>query len=252
MSALIAAEGLEVRYGTQCALSRVSLEVRRGEVLAVVGPNAAGKTTLLRALASLIVPARGTITSAVAPAEAAYLAQSEPLPSEWTALDVVELGRVPHLGFWGQRRRADDEAVREAMLATRTDGIAHRRIRTLSGGQRQRVALARARAQEPRIMFLDEPTTHLDLRHQIETFVLLRSAAARGVSSVTVVHDLALASLADRCAVLSRGELVALGPPADVLEPKLVRDVFDATVEVMRSRDGRIVIVPLLGDAGAR
>lgn len=252
MSTLIEAQDLEVSYGTHRAVSRVSLAVRRGEVLAVVGPNAAGKTTLLRALASLIAPTRGTVTSTVAPAEAAYLAQSEPLPSEWTALDVVELGRVPHLGFWGQRTNADDEAVRGAMLATRTDGIAHRRIRTLSGGQRQRVALARALAQEPRVLFLDEPTTHLDLRHQIEVFALLRSEAARGVSTVTVVHDLALASLADRCAVLSRGELVALGPPADVLDPELVREVFDATVEVMRSRDGRIVIVPLLGDTGAR
>jgi iron complex transport system ATP-binding protein len=252
MSALIETKDLEVRYGAHRALSRVSLEVRHGELLAVVGPNAAGKTTLLRALAALIVPTRGTVTSAVTPAEAAYLAQSEPLPGEWTALEVVELGRVPHLGFWGQRRRADDEAVSEAMLATRTDGIAHRRVRTLSGGQRQRVALARALAQEPRILFLDEPTTHLDLRHQIETFALLRNEATRGVSTVAVVHDLALASLADRCAVLSRGELVALGPPADVLEPALVRDVFDAAVEVMRSRDGRIVIVPLLGDTGAR
>jgi iron complex transport system ATP-binding protein len=252
MNTLIEAKDLEVRYGSQRALSRVSLNVGRGEVLAIVGPNAAGKTTLLRALASLVTPTRGTVTSNVAPADAAYLAQAEPLPGEWTALDVVELGRVPHLGFWGRRRNADAEAVREAMRATRTDGIAHRRMRTLSGGQRQRVALGRALAQEPRILFLDEPTTHLDLRHQIETFALLRRQAARGVSTVTVVHDLALASLADRCAMLSRGELVALGPPADVLEPTLVRNVFDATVEVVRSREGRIVIIPLLGDAGAR
>lgn len=252
MSLLIEATDLEVSYGGERALCDISVDVRRGEVLAVVGPNAAGKTTLLRALASLIMPTRGVVTSNVAPAEAAYLAQSEPLPGDWTARDVVELGRKPRLGFWGQRKNADEEAVRDAMLATGIDGIAHRRIQTLSGGQRQRVALARALAQEPRILFLDEPTTHLDLRHQLETFALLRRVATRGVSTVTVVHDLALAALADRCAVLSRGELVALGPPSVVLEPALVRDVFDATVEILRSCEGRIVIVPLLGDTGVR
>ena len=100
-------------------------------------------------------------------------------------------------------------------------------------------------------MFLDEPTTHLDLRHQLETFAVLRREAARGVSIVTIVHDLGLAAHADRCAVLSRGELVALGPPAEVLEPALIRDVFDATVEVLRTHDGRIVIVPSLDGASA-
>jgi iron complex transport system ATP-binding protein len=192
------------------------------------------------------------VSTSVAPADAAYLAQSEPLPAEWTAIDVVELGRVPHLGFWGRQGHADEEAVREAMMVTRTDEIAHRRVRTLSGGQLQRVALARALAQEPRLMFLDEPTTHLDLRHQIETFALLRSEAARGVSTVTIVHDLALAAHADRCAVLSRGELVALGPPGAVLVPSLIRDVFEATVDVFRARDGRVVVVPSLGDSESR
>jgi iron complex transport system ATP-binding protein len=244
MTVLAKVEKLSVAYGPHVVLRDVTLGVRAGEILALVGPNAAGKTTLLRALAGVLPATNGRIERALRPAEVAYLAQSEPLPPEWTALEVIELGRVPHRGFWERQHPGDRQAVQRAMLATETQDIAERRILTLSGGQRQRVALARALAQDPRLLLLDEPTTHLDLRHQLDMFGRLRSLARRGVGVVAIVHDLTLAAHADRCAILSRGRLAALGTPKSVLEPPLIREVFGADVEVLSTRNGRVVIVP--------
>jgi iron complex transport system ATP-binding protein len=243
MTTVARTEGLSVSLGRHRVLYDVTLDVRAGEVLALIGPNAAGKTTLLRALACIIAPATGRVERMVSSTEVAYLAQSEPLPPDWAALEVVELGRVPHLGFWEHPRHTDEQAVREAMLVTNTRHIASRRIATLSGGQRQRIALARALAQEPKLLLLDEPTTHLDLRHQLETFALLRDEARRGVA---VVHDLGLAAHADRCAVLSSGALAALGTPNEVLTPALIFEVFGARVDVVPDRNGRIMVVPTL------
>jgi iron complex transport system ATP-binding protein len=243
--ALVRSRELVVHFGRYEALRGVSLEVRAGEMLSLVGPNAAGKTTLLRALAGLVEARSGQVERLIPTSDIAYLSQSERLPSEWIALDVVELGRLPRLGAWGRRGHDDDRAVRAAMLATGIYDLAHRRIATLSGGQRQRVALARALSQEPRLLLLDEPTTHLDLRHQLDALTLLRAAARRGVATVAVVHDLQLAAQADRMAVLANGELAALGPPESVLEPGLVRKVFGAEVDVWRAA-GRVVITPRL------
>lgn len=250
MSVLLRVVNFGVRHGTHAAVHDVTLDVQCGEVLAILGPNAAGKTTLLRGLAGLLDPTGGSVERHVEPFEIAYLAQSEPLPAEWTALEVVKLGRAPRLGSWRRLGDADERATRSAMRITRTLDLANRRIATLSGGQRQRVALARALAQEPRILLLDEPTTHLDLRHQLDVIALLRSESRRGVTSVAVVHDLALAGHADRCAVLSHGRLVALGAPKDVLRPALIREVFGAAVDVLPGRDGRIVVVASLDGLG--
>lgn len=246
MTALVRAVNASVSYGRHRILDEVSLEVSAGEVVAIVGPNAAGKTTLLRLLASVVEPHAGRVEKSISSRDVAYLAQSEPLPDEWTVLDVVDLGRLPHVGPWARRRAADGHAVREAMLRTRTLDLAHRRVATLSGGQRQRVALARALAQEPKLLLLDEPTTHLDLRHQLETLSLLCEAARRGIAAALVVHDLGLAAHADRCAVIHHGRVAAVGPPKDVLRPPLVRDVFGAHVEVLSNGSGRIVLVPSL------
>jgi ABC-type cobalamin/Fe3+-siderophores transport system ATPase subunit len=242
VSVLVRADSVGVAYGAHPVLRNVTLEVRAGEILVVIGPNATGKTTLLRALASVIQPTHGRIEWTLRPTEIAYLAQSEPLPPEWTAREVVELGRMPHVGFWERLGQADVRAVEDAMSATSTLDLGERRLSTLSGGQRQRVALARALAQKPRLLVLDEPTTHLDLRHQLEMFALLRNAAERGVTTITAVHDLTIAAHADRCAVLSNGSLEALGEPNDVLDPALIRKVFAVDVEIVSGRNGRVVV----------
>ena len=129
------------------------------------------------------------------------------------------------------------------MLRTGTLPLAERRLRELSGGERQRVALARALAQEPALLLLDEPTTHLDLRHQAQLLSALRAEAARGVGSVVVMHDLTLAGQTDRCVLLRDGALVADGAPDTVLRADLLSQTYETPLEVIRSADGRRAVV---------
>ena len=242
MSAVLEARAIAVDYGRRAVLSGVDLSLGSGEVMAIIGPNGAGKTTLLKALAGVLVPGAGTV---VRPSSAgtAYLAQAEELPLDWTAQAVVELGRLPHLRFWQPLGPADRAAVRGAMSRTHTLAFAARPLATLSGGERQRVALARALAQEPRLLLLDEPTTHLDLRHQAELFRTLHGEAERKVSSVAVVHDLSLAAAADRCLLLCQGKVRAQGTPREVLRAELLSEAYQTELEVLCARDGKLAVV---------
>jgi iron complex transport system ATP-binding protein len=239
---LLIANELHVGYGARRVLSDVSLSVRTGELVALIGPNGAGKTTLLKTLAGLLVPRSGTVQARTG-MTCAYLAQSEELPLDWSAREVVELGRLPSVGFWSSASAVDAAVVRSAMLRTSTLALCDRPLRALSGGERQRIALARALAQEPALLLLDEPTTHLDLRHQAELMSTLRAEAARGVGSVIVMHDLTLAGQADRCVLLSRGVLIADGPPEAVLRAELLSDIYQTGLEIVATTTGRRAVV---------
>jgi ABC-type cobalamin/Fe3+-siderophores transport system ATPase subunit len=239
---LLVAEDVHVGYGARRVLSGVSLGIAKGELVALVGPNGAGKTTLLKTLAGLLAPRSGTVRNH-AGSSIGYLAQSEELPLDWSAREVVELGRLPHVGFWAAPSAADAQAVRSAMLRTATLPLAERPLRALSGGERQRVALARALAQEPALLLLDEPTTHLDLRHQAELMSTLRTEAVRGVGSVIVMHDLTLAGQADRCVLLRNGTLIADGVPAAVLRADLLSDTYGTPLEIVEAADGRRAVM---------
>jgi cobalamin transport system ATP-binding protein len=245
MTALLSAHDVRFSYGRQAVLAGVTLAVHPGEILALVGPNGAGKTTLLKLLAGLLVAHGGQVRAVgVRARTVAYLAQSEGLPADWSAREVVELGRLPYVGLWRDLTREDARAVDWAMERTETAHLAGRLVANLSGGERQRVALARALAQAPRVLLLDEPAAHLDLRHQVGLLAALRAEAARGVGVVAVLHDLAFAAQADRCVVLSQGRIRGDGSPIAVLVPDLVREVYETEIEVLRGRDGRIVIAP--------
>jgi ABC-type cobalamin/Fe3+-siderophores transport system ATPase subunit len=235
-------------YGRTTVITDVSLAVLPGEIVALIGPNGAGKTTLLKVLAGLLSPTAGNVkTVGPRPETIAYLAQVEELPVDWSVREVVELGRFPYVGLWRDLAQRDDEVVRDSMERTSVAPLAARLVGTLSGGERQRVALARALAQEPRALLLDEPTTHLDLRHQAHLFAALRAEAARGVGVVTVMHDLAFAGQADRCVLLSNGSVRATGSPAEVLRADLLEQAYGTRVEVFQAADGRIVVVPASG-----
>ena len=250
MNPLIQTRELSFAYGSRRVLDHIRFSLQAGEVVALLGPNGAGKTTLLRLLAGLEQPVGGEVIAPQPPARfIAYLAQSEPLPQDFTALEVVRLGRVPHqTGFWasvlGQDTNADRDAVQRAMRRTDTLGFANRLVGSLSGGERQRVALARALAQEPKALLLDEPTNHLDLSHQADLISLLRREALDGLGVVMVLHDLNLAALADRCVILSHGEVVAAGPPSVALRTEVLEDVYGVRLERLQTTDGRTVIVP--------
>jgi iron complex transport system ATP-binding protein len=234
----------EARRGRPFTLSGVSFELAEGEILGVLGPNSAGKTTLVRLLTRIVSPARGTIqvggvdltamTRAELARRIAVVPQDMPQGLPFTVQELVLMGRYPH----APRRffeTPDDLAVaREAMAATGVLDLADARVGTLAGGERQRVSLARALAQEPRLLVLDEPTAHLDLRYQLECVALLRRVnRERGTTIVLVSHDLNLAGeVCDRLLLLAEGRIARLGPPADVLEETLLTTIYGCPVAV--------------------
>jgi iron complex transport system ATP-binding protein len=236
-------------YDRAPVLAGVTLELAGGEIVAVIGPNGGGKTTLLKLAAGLLRPLSGSVTLGPAASTAggvAYLSQADPLPGAFSAREIVELGRLPHTGLMRRLSARDHRAVEAALARTGTSALAGRPIATLSGGEQQRVALARALAQEPGVLLLDEPTNHLDPRHQVELFQALRAAAAEGVGVLVVVHDLAFAGAADRCVLLGRGAVVAQGTPAEVMRADVLGAVYGITMEITRSPGGRIVALPSL------
>ena len=242
MPDVLTADGLGVSLGGRPVLDGLAFRVGEGERIALVGPNGAGKTTLLRAVAGL-VPYAGRLALrgrdvAAWPArararEVALVRQQADLAVDFTAEELVALGRAPHLG-WTERLRADDRArVRDALGAVDLGALARRPVTQLSGGEQQRVALAQALAQDAPLLLLDEPTAHLDVRHQLDLLARLDSLAAAGRTVVAALHDLdRAAAFADRLWVLSDGALAADGPPADVLTPALLRRAFGVEADV--------------------
>jgi iron complex transport system ATP-binding protein len=228
------------------ALRGVDLQILAGEGLALVGPNGAGKSTLLRCVTGLLRPDRGSVALDGTPVEeltrstiarrVAVVPQQVDLPFAMHVEEVVALGRVPHEDPLRGLRPADHEAVARAMARVGLAGFSGRDVRGLSLGERQLVLLATALAQESPLLLLDEPTVHLDLRHQVATMELLRGlAAAGGTTVVAVLHDLHLAAhFFPRIAVLQEGRIVADGPPREVLTEGLVRDVFGVDPAIVR------------------
>jgi iron complex transport system ATP-binding protein len=252
----IHAEHLSYAYGRQAVLRDVSLTVGRGSMLALAGPNGSGKSTLLALLAGTRRPQQGTITldgRRIGGYERRALArlvavvpQDTSVTFPYTVAEMVLMGRAPHrppLGLEGAR----DVAIAEQVMAeTGIRELAHRRITELSGGERQRVIVARALAQEPSILLLDEPTTHLDIRHAIEILDLVATVnRTRGVTVVAVLHDLTSAALYfDRIAFLRDGALAVDGPPREVITAETIARVFDAAVRVEADAEGVPAIRP--------
>ncbi len=227
---LIQTQNLAAWLGNKQILYGIDFSLSAQELVAIIGPNGAGKTTLLRTLAGLVRKTTGMLQTGDK-RTLAYLAQGEELPHDFTASEIVSLGRLPHQGLLGQMSSADDAAIKRALLFTQTLEFRDRRIATLSGGERQRVALARALAQEPKVLLLDEPTNHLDVRHQAELLAQLRQLSnkqefSRTLGTVVVVHDLNLAAHADRIVLLESGRVLAQGKPREVLEPELLERAF--------------------------
>jgi iron complex transport system ATP-binding protein len=248
----IVATGVGVDLDRSTVLDDVSLEVRAGEVLVLVGPNGAGKSTLLGVLSGERRPSRGTVTIAgrelggIRHQELArlrsVLTQENTVSFPFLVSEVVAMGRAP----WARtiEGRDDVTAVAEAMDAADVHHLAARRYTALSGGEKARVSLARVLAQQTPVVFLDEPTASLDLRHQEDVMRIARAIAEQGRAVVVVLHDLSLASAyADRLALISSGRLEAVGSPAEVLSEERVERVYGLPVQ-LHLLDGRPVVVP--------
>jgi iron complex transport system ATP-binding protein len=241
------ARSVTVRYGRRVAVDKVTLDVVPGEVLAILGANGSGKSSLLRALAG-VQPCQGTLAwdGQAAPGQGiGYMPQDNALRAALTAFEVVLLGRLRSLAF--RVGEHDLAAARAALVELGVADLAPRRIDELSGGQRQLVFLAQVLAADPQVLLLDEPTSALDIAHQLQVLGLLRAATARrALTTVAVLHDLnAAARFADRIALMRSGQLIGLGRPADVLTVPVLRNAYGVDVCVLGGPDGHPVVLPL-------
>jgi iron complex transport system ATP-binding protein len=253
VTARVEARALDVRRGGRRVLCGVDLVLARGEALALVGPNAAGKSTLLRALAGLLPLAGGTVIvegrpigewsrSALARRVALVAAEDE-APARLRVEDRVALGRFPHRGPLAPLGAEDRQAVTRALRLTETDHLRGRPLGTLSAGERQLALLARGLAQEPAVLLLDEPAAHLDVRHQLLLFRVLDEVRQQGVAVLAVVHDLGRAAAwAPRMALLDQGRIAASGTPRDVLGGAAAEAAFGVAISaVPAGPDGRLL-----------
>ena len=246
---MIRYDDVVVRYprAPQDALAGVSFASPRGRLTAVVGPNGSGKSTLVRALLGRVDVSAGRVFVDDQPVvdverdalarRIAVVTQREELTFPLTIEEYVALGRFPHLGGWRGVRAGDREAIARGMARAGVDALARgdRRLQDLSGGELQRVRLARALAQEGEALVLDEPTTFLDVAHEMAVFELLHQLAADGLAVLLVSHQLNLvARFADHIVLLHRGRVAAAGPPDDVMQASVLERVYEWPLVVTR------------------
>ena len=254
----LAAEHVQLAYDDRVVVRDLDLQLTEGSFTAIVGPNGCGKSTLLRALGRLMRPTSGQVlldgrTIARTPTREVakvlgLLPQSPIAPEGLTVGDLVARGRHPHQTWLRQWSRDDEAVVAEALAWTDMAGLAERPVDELSGGQRQRAWISMALAQGTDLLLLDEPTTYLDLSHQIDVLELVgRLHAERGRTVVVVLHDLNLAArYAERLVAMKDGELVASGTPAEVLTEQLLADVFDLEARILPDPvSGTPMVVPV-------
>ena len=232
------------------------MEIPEGKVTAIIGPNGCGKSTTLKAL-SRILPYKGSVTfkgnemSALSQREfaksLAILTQSPQAPSDLTVNDLVEMGRFPHRGFLGRGGKDDKEHVEWALAQTGVTAMRNRLLNTLSGGERQRAWIAMALAQRPEVLLLDEPTTYLDICHQLEIMQLIgRLNQELGLTVVMVVHDLNHAIMyADHVVVVKAGKLVTSGAPREIITADLLAEVFRVKADEFTLSNDLRALVPV-------
>ena len=260
---MIAFERIVVRYPRrdQAALDDVSFAAPRGALTAVVGPNGSGKSTLVRALVGRVPLAGGVVRVDGAPVDSAsrrhvatrvaVVVQREEPAFPLRVREYVALGRYPHLGLWRGPSRRDRDAVGSAIARTGTEQLADRPITELSGGEWQRVRLARAVAQGGEAIVLDEPTTFLDIGHEMAVFELMSRLAREGAAVLLVSHQLNLvARFADRMVLLHRGRVAAEGVPGEVMQGAVLERVYEWPLVVTRDPAvGAPALVPLRAPA---
>jgi iron complex transport system ATP-binding protein len=254
----LSAHGLRLAYDHRVIVDDLDLHVPPGQISVIVGANACGKSTVLRALARLLRPRAGAVhldgrsihtmpTKQVA-RQLGILPQSPVAPEGLTVIDLVSRGRAPHQTWWRQWSATDEETVLRALRATSMLDLADRPMDELSGGQRQRAWIAMAVAQDTSVLLLDEPTTFLDMAHQIDVLDLILDLNRRERRTVVMVlHDLNQACrYADRIFAMKSGRIVAQGPPADVITAELVEEVFDLRCQVVTDPvSGTPLVIPM-------
>lgn len=240
----IAVKQLSVTLGNRHILHDISVSIPMGKVTTLIGPNGCGKSTLLRSMIGYISSPSECVTIFDKPLSSysqnklarqmAFLPQVPNMPKDMTVEELVYCGRYPYQNWWKNTAKEDREIVDNALAITKTDHLRHQLIPSLSGGERQRVWIAMALAQEPKLLVLDEPTTYLDINHQLEIMELLkRLNKEQGLTVLMVLHDLTQAvQYSDYMAVIKAGHLIAAGNTKDITSDSLFKEVFSVDVQV--------------------
>ncbi len=241
MSRLININFISCAYGKDVILKNIVFDIFEGEFLGIIGPNGSGKSTLLRALTRILKPFKGsifyrdrnlyTIPQKEVAKDFAFVSQDTVFNFSFSVQDIVLMGRIPYLKRMRQETKHDFDLATESLKLTDTLSLAHRAINELSAGERQMVIIAKALAQEPAVLFLDEPTSHLDIGHQVQILSLLKELKAKGLTIVIIFHDLNLASeYCDRILMLNKGEVYKIGTPEEILTYQTIEEVYKTLV----------------------
>ena len=233
-------------YKTRKILDEISLSLQRGEILGVIGPNGSGKSTLIKLISGFLSPWQGKVILKGLPVSShsrreiarmvASVSQGAGVDFPFTVREIISMGRTPYLGRFAIEGKRDKEVIEEVMYLTGVSAYAGRYPSQLSGGEGQRVMIARALAQEPEVLLLDEPTSHLDLKHQIEiNRIVMRMKREKGLGVIYVTHDLNIASqCCDRILMLKDGIIHSEGIPSDVINAGNIEAVYGCKAEVDR------------------
>ena len=260
-SPAVEAQAVSFAVESRRLLERVNLRAESGQFVGLIGPNGAGKTTLLRSISNVLRFDEGSVhllgedldnLPAREVAEVlALVPQVAPYTQGFTAFELVLMGRYPHLGRFRVEGQEDDRIAKRAMGLTETESFAARPLETLSGGERQRVFLARAIAQEPRVLLLDEPTSNLDVLHQLRILTLVRQLVDDGLTAVAAIHDLNMAArFCDRLVLLADGRVRTEGTAQEVLTPETIEAVFGVEAAVYREPETGALAISLIAPAG--
>jgi len=253
----LSVENLDFSYGTEPVLRGISVDLARGEMVALLGRNGSGKSTLLNVIAGVLRPRAGRVLlngrdlrdlpARERAKTVSMVPQALSVSLAFTVRELVSLGRTPYLSLLRGERTADTEAVERAMRQADVEPLRERPIGEISGGERQRASLALALAQEPSLLLLDEPTAHLDVHHQMALLALVRRLhQGEAVTVLAAVHDLNLAALwFDRLLLLNEGRIVADGAPEVVLRPELIQRVFGTPARLLRHPTEGVPLVAL-------
>ncbi len=258
---LMEVQNLFFAYGTTPVIQDVSLQLKASELTGIIGPNGAGKSTLIRLMLGLLTPESGSVVlqgSALSglsrrqiATRAALVPQESRLEFSFTVREAVAMGRFAYQGRFMPESDTDRAAIEKALAAADLQELVARPVNELSGGERQRVTLARAIAQQTPLLLLDEPTSNLDVGHQLETMTLVGDLVRQGAGVLAAVHDLSMAArYCSRLLLLSEGRIVAQGPPEDVLTEQHLAAYFHVKAKVVRDEQTQVLMVIPLEPVG--
>ncbi|MDI3478168.1 MAG: cobalamin transport system ATP-binding protein [Thermoanaerobacterium sp.] len=243
---IVNVEDLHFSYGKIQALKGVNFKIEDYKMVGILGSNGSGKTTLLKNLSGYLKPSKGNVSIAGKSTYSmkskdkamliGYVPQDVYSDFEFTSYDVVMMGRTPYLRRFQRESKKDISIVKEAMILTNTWDLKDRYINELSGGQRQRVYIARALAQEPKILLLDEPISHLDVKYQIEVLSILKQLTTKDILVFAVLHDINLSSqFCDFILLMKDGEIISMGTPNEVLTAENIKMAFSVDADIIRN-----------------